>query len=219
VLFLEGVSAVVAAVIVFCGSVFLLLSMVMGGRLAYFVTASITLAVLLILAVVWSLPAVNPLGPVGTLPRWNPVAIGADAASLDFGAATSYPDAPWQKVDSEDVAQATQASELEAESTDSLQAAIDDGKVDTFESVSDATVNTDLTRLLQQGAKEFGAVTLEPVKPGAGEPTVAILAYDPGNPLGPARRIAAGTFVLLVLHLFGLSRSERRAHALGRAAP
>ena len=85
--------------------------------------------------------------------------------------------------------------------------------------MGDATVNTDLSRLLQQGAKEFGAVTLEPLKPGVGEPTVAILAYDPGNPLGPARRIAAGTFVLLVLHLFGLSRSERRAHALDRAAP
>jgi hypothetical protein len=48
---------------------------------------------------------------------------------------------------------------------------------------------------------------------GAPEPTVvvAILEYDPGDPLGRARIAVAGAFVLLVLHLFGLSRSERRA--------
>ena len=50
--FVEGVAAVVSGVIVFCGSVWLLLSMVMGPRLAYFISASLTLGFLLIMGVV-----------------------------------------------------------------------------------------------------------------------------------------------------------------------
>jgi hypothetical protein len=36
------------------------------------------------------------------------------------------------------------------------------------------------------------------------------MEFDPGNPLGKARMITLGTFVLLVLHMFGLARSERK---------
>jgi hypothetical protein len=207
-IFIEGVAAVVAAVIVFCGSVFLLLAMVMGGRLAYFVTASVTLAFLLIMGVVWS---VNPLGPVGRLPTWDPIDIGADATQLDFGPVSEYPEGPWMPVDTEDEAQVTEASELESASTEYLETAIEEGDADTFEAASDAAVNTDLTRLLEQGDGQFGAVTLEPTQGAEGEETVVVMQFDPGDPLGPARAITAGTFVLLVAHLFGLSMSERRA--------
>jgi hypothetical protein len=207
-LFLEGVAAVVAAVVVFCGSIGLLLAMVMGGRLAYFVTATVTLAFLLIMGVVWS---VNPLGPVGKLPEWDPLDIGASASQLEFGAAAQYPEGPWQPVDTEDATEAAQASELEATATDFLERALDQGDVQTVESVADAAVNTDLTRLLQQGDALYGAVTIEPLEGKQGSPTVAVLSYDAGNPLGPPRVITAGTFVLFVAHLFGLSRAERRA--------
>jgi hypothetical protein len=211
VLFLEGISAVVAAVIVFCGSVFLILAMVMGARLAYFVTASVTLASVLIMGVVWS---INPLGPVGELPEWLPFQIGPDPAELNFAPAADYPDAPWRPVDTEDEAQATIAAELEGGATDYLETALEEGTVDTFESVSDAIVNSDQTRLLEQGGTEYGAVTLEPVEEGQGTSTVIVMRYDPGNPLGPPRMIAAGTFVLFALHLFGLSRAERSARKL-----
>lgn len=60
-LFVEGVATVAASVLIFCGSVFLVLNLIVGPRLAYFITASITLAFLLIMGVVWS---VNPLGPL-----------------------------------------------------------------------------------------------------------------------------------------------------------
>ena len=51
VIFTVGVGAVLSGIIVFVGSVWLLLSMVLGPRLAYFVAASITLAFLLIMSV------------------------------------------------------------------------------------------------------------------------------------------------------------------------
>lgn len=216
--FIEGVAAVVAGVIVFCGSIFLLLAMVLGGRLAYFITASVTLAFLVMMGVVWSLPAQSPLGPVGKLPEWDPLDIGADPAQLDFGPAAEYPEGAWQAVDTEDEAEAAKASELEGAATDFLETAIEEGDVDTFESATDAAVNTDLTRVLQQGDREYGAVTLEPVA-REGEETVAVLSYDPGNPLGPARTITAGTFVLFLLHLFGLGLSERKARATAPSTP
>jgi hypothetical protein len=42
----------------------------------------------------------------------------------------------------------------------------------------------------------------------------ALFELDPGNPLGTARTITLGGFVLLVLHLLGLGVSERRSKAL-----
>jgi hypothetical protein len=210
-LFFEGIAAVASAVIVFCGSVFLLLAMVVGGRLAYFVTATISLAFLLMMSIVWS---INPLGPVGELPEWRPFQIGPDPAQLNFASAADYPERPWLSVDTEDVEQAALASELEGAASEYLEEAIDEGTVDTFEAASDGLVNSDRTRLLQEGDTQYGAVTIEPVQEGQGTETVAILEYDPGNALGPPRMIAAGTSVLFALHLFGLSRSERRARRL-----
>ena len=213
-LFLEGVAATVAAVIVFCGSVFLLLAMVVGGRLSYFITASITLAFLLIMGVVWS---VNPLGPVGRLPEWDPLDVGTDAAQLELDAASQYPEGPWFAADPEDANQAAQVSELEAGAADYVESALQEGEVDTFADAGDAAVNTDLTRLLEAGDTTYGAVTFEPIEGAQGEDTVAVMTYDPGDPLGPPRMITAGTFVLLVAHLFGLSRAERSAGRTRRA--
>jgi hypothetical protein len=210
-LFIEGVAAVASAVIVFCGSVFLLLAMVVGGRLAYFVTATITLAFLLMMGVVWS---INPLGPVGSLPEWRPFQIGAEAAELNFAPAADYPESPWESVNTEDVAQAALASELEGAAAEYLDEAITDGTIDVFEAAADGGVNSDQTRLLQQDGTQYGAVTIAAVDENDDASVVAILEYDPGNALGPPRMITAGTFVLFALHLFGLSRSERKARRL-----
>jgi hypothetical protein len=212
VIFTVGVGAVLSGIIVFVGSVWLLLSLILGPRLAYFVAASITLAFLLIMSVAWS---VNPLGPVGELPSWGPVAIGEDPSGLEFGPADSYPESPWRVPNEDDTAEQTQKSELETDAGAYVETAVTAG--------STGIASTDETRFLEQDGDLFGAVTLE-VAPPAGAATgqteggtpepievVAILEFDPGNPLGRARIAAVGAFVLLVLHLFGLSRSERRA--------
>lgn len=214
--FVEGVAAVVSAVIVFCGSVWLLLSMVLGPRLAYFITASVTLGFLLIMGVVWSL---SPLGPVGETPEWKPLAIGVEGEQLDAGPADGYPDGGgWREVNTNDEGEITQAAELGSESTEFLEAAIDDASSQTgFADAGDATANSDTVRLLEEGDKLYGGVTLEPIEGAEGDPTIAILEYDPGNPTGPARMITLGTLLLFALHLFGLSRSERRARTRAEA--
>jgi hypothetical protein len=217
VIFTVGVGTVLAGIIVFVGSVWLLLSLVLGPRLAYFVTASIALAFLLVMSVVWS---INPLGPVGELPTWNPVAIGEDASELEFGPAGSYPESPWRVPNEDDDTEQTQASELETEAGDYVETAVTEGDLD-VPAGSTGTASSDETRFLEQEGDLFGAVTLEVAPPtgaaagggGTAETTevVAVLEYDPGDPLGRARLAVVGAFVLLLLHLFGLSRSERRA--------
>ena len=213
IVFIEGVAAVLSAIIVFCGSVWLLLMIIMGGKLAYFVTASVTLGVLLIMGVVWS---TSELGPVGELPSWKAVGIGEEVAEIDFGEATTYPDAPWQPIDREVTSEAEEAGELESSAPDVLEKAIEDGEVTTIESVSEALVDPDATRTLEQGGTTYGAVSFTPLQ-GDEVVAVAILERDPGNPLGKARWITFGILVLFVLHLLGLSFVEKRARM--RAQP
>ena len=205
VIFIEGIAAVGAAIIVFCGSVWLLLMLVLGGRLAYFVTATVTLGVLLIMSVVWS---INQLGPVGQLPSWSGIAAADTPAKADFSAASSYPDSPWQPVNKDDAQEAAKAAELESEAGNVIEEAINDGKVTTFKTSADAVANSDKTRFLEQGGKTYGAVTFEDTNQTAS--AVVFASFDPGNPLGPARKIAVGIFLLFALHLFLLSRVEKR---------
>lgn len=216
-LFFEGLGAVISGIIVFCGSVWMLLTMVMGARLAYFVAASITLGFLTIMGMVWS---ISPLGPVGQLPGWEAVAIGEQASELSFDPAAQYPEGDWRAPDRSDPVEVTKTTELETEAVNYLEDAIAAGDVTAFEAVDDAIVNSDGTRLLDQ-EDGYGAVVFEPAKPAQGKQAggaegraaaaIAVLQFDPGNPLGPARRIAAGLALLFAAHLFGLSRSESRA--------
>jgi hypothetical protein len=217
--FWTGLAATASALIVFCGSVWLVLAIVVGNKLAYFVTASVTLAFVLIMTIVWSFaqPA-TPLGPVGELPEFLTEAVG-EPGEVDFGAADSYPESPWQPVDQEDEAATARAAEAETAAMDALEVAIQDQEITTFESVEDAAVVADSTRFLEQDGTEYSATLVGPLdeEVDINNPEEAVLVisqYDPGNPLGLARTIGLGTLIALVVHLFLLSRSERRARRL-----
>ncbi|MGH2700177.1 MAG: hypothetical protein ACRDJ2_00205 [Actinomycetota bacterium] len=244
-IFVEGVAAVVSAVIVFCGSVWLLLTMVLGARLAYFITASVTLAFVVMMGLVWSL---NPLGPVGALPGWEEISVTEDQAGLEGPSAGSYPDSPWQSFDEENEDEQALASELESAATDSAGAGIDAGDIEAFTDPAQVIVSEGSARYLESEGVRYGAVQLEPApapeeeeeEEGPEEPiqqlevppvpspsptpaselpdenarVFVLFELDPGNPLGTARTITAGGFLLLVAHLFGLGRSERRSRAL-----
>jgi hypothetical protein len=226
--FLTGAGAVVSAVLVFCGGVWMLLTMVMGGRLAYFITASITLAFVAIMSLVWSFAQqATPLGPVGQLQEYRPEAVG-QGGDVDFGQAGAYPEEPWRLPNENDEAETAKAAEAEGAATDALEAAIAEGRIDVFDTIDEAQVIPESARLLEQDGVEYAAVLLGPVQAGAGaettepaelDPTaedtvMVVLRFDPGNPLGLARIILIGTLVLLVVHLFGLSRAERAARRL-----
>ena len=208
--FLSGMAAFVSSIIVFNGSAFLLLMLVMGARLAYLVTASITLAFLLIMGVVWS---INPLGPVGQLPEWDPVGVGTDASDVEFGQASAYPNEPWVAPNEEDAAEVTRVADLQSAAQDYVIEAATEGEAEGLPTLVDSTtVPEDSTLLLQEGDEEYGATTVE-AEDADGQTTevLVVMQYDPGNPLGQARLITLGTLILLILHLVALSLSEKRA--------
>lgn len=222
-LFIEGVAAVVAALVVFVGSVWLLLAVIMGARLAYFVTASVTLGFIFIMTLVWSYG--DPLGPVGELPDWNGVSVTETAAQSEFGPAAEYPEGEWEVPAEEDTEATTKVAELESAAIDYLEQAIEEGEGGPFLAASDAVVVSESGRLLEQGEDEYGAVELEasttaierakeadPDQEVTPEDAsmIVVMKYDPGNPMGKARLIAAGTFLVFALHLFGLGRAERK---------
>lgn len=219
--FLTGIAVFVASVIVFCGSVWLLLAVVLGSRLAYFITASVTLAFTLLMGIVWSF---TPLGPLGQLPSFEPEAIGTSPDEVEFAQASSYPEGEWIAPDPEDEEQLQKGTELEGAAGDYLEAAIQEGDVKNFESATDATVVSESSRLITVGGTEYGAVLMQPTpdegdeageaKVGDPDTVLIVMKYDPGNPLGMARTITLGTLALLVVHLFGLSRAERHAKRL-----
>lgn len=214
---LEGYGVFISSLIVFCGSIWLLLAVVLGSRLAYFITASVTLGFVLIMSVVWSF---TQLGPVGQLPSWDPLAIGTDAAEIDFSAASSYPEGEWHAPDPENDEEITRATEAEGGAAESLTAAIDDGDITTFEDV-DPVATPDSTRVLEQNDQTYGATLfqpgveggdeVEPAQLGDADTVLVVVEFDPGNTQGLPRKIAAGTLLLFGLHLFGLSRAERKA--------
>lgn len=221
--FIEGIAAVVSGLIVFVGSVWLLLAVIMGGRLAYFVTASVTLGFIFIMTLVWSYG--DPLGPVGQMPEWNPVGIGESASELEFGPASEYPEDPWETPGKDDQEALTKAAELESAAIDYLADAIQEKEGGEFLAEADASVVAESARLYTQGEDEYGALTLEAStsaieKAKEADPDqavtpddaslIVVMKYDPGNPLGKARMIAGGTFIIFALHLFGLSRAERK---------
>jgi hypothetical protein len=215
--FIIGAAAVFCGVLIFCGSVWMLLTLVLGSRLAYYITASITLAFILIMGAVWSF-GTQPLGPVSEQPSWNPVGIGESAADVNFGPASQYPEAPWAPAPEDDDAKKAQAAELQSAATDYLQEQIDEGKIDLFDTASDAVVAEDSALLIENDGKEYGAVMLEPGVDKKGGDLFVVMSYDPGNPFQMARFITIGSGLLLILHLFGLSRAEsaarRRAEAI-----
>ena len=216
-IFIEGAGAVLSGVIVFCGSVFLLIAMVTGARLAYFITACVTLAFLVMMGLVWSgfnppfvPPTVNPLGPVGELPSWSSVGFGEDAGDIDFEAAGSYPEDRWFEPNEEDPVEASQSSTLKNEATSTLETAIADGELDPYTDVGDLLSNDDTIRLLDQGGTTYGGITFEPLEGEEGPDVIVMMEYDEGDPLGEARMLTLGFFIVFILHLGGLWLMERK---------
>ena len=208
---MTGMSAFVSAILIFVGSCFLLLMLILGAKLAYFVTASVTLAFLLIMGVVWS---INPLGPLGESPEFLPEASGEEVSAIDFGPASEYPDGPWAPAPEGEAAEEAKSAELDSAATDFVTVEIEEGKLP-FDPLSTITVAEDASRLAEIDGDEYGLTTIEVTEPGSETPeeVFVLMQYDPGNQLGPARMITLGTLILLALHLFGLSRAERKVKA------
>lgn len=91
--FVKGVIAFLLSLVVFVGSVWLLLSLILGVRMGYLVTATTLFGIMLILSGMWY---TNKLGPKGLETTWHAVGAGPDMTQVTgFGEThdiSDYPD-------------------------------------------------------------------------------------------------------------------------------
>lgn len=104
--FIKGLLAFITMVVVFVGSAWLLLSMILGVRLGYFVMASCFFGVMILISAIWFVTGLGPkgdtgfLGSLGEETNWRPVAVGPALSTVDtdFGRFNfgDYPRGDWR---------------------------------------------------------------------------------------------------------------------------
>lgn len=107
--FIKGILAFAISVAVFIGSVWLLLSMILGVKLGYMVTGSVLWGIMVIITGLWVVISIIPipslglgtaLGPKGPETAWHGAGIGPELSSVEteFGTfdVSDYPNGSWQ---------------------------------------------------------------------------------------------------------------------------
>lgn len=99
-----GVLVVVSGLVLFAGSIYLLLAAQFGKKMAYFIEATCFFAFLTLLAAIWtfgfySQGTTTPTnqGPRGSEPHWQPIAGGLEASSEKYPVSLRYPGDPWKE--------------------------------------------------------------------------------------------------------------------------
>ena len=213
----EGALAVVAAGILFFGSIFMLLAALFGPRMGYLVTATGMFSFLLILSALWAFGAPCPgpcapagipanLGPRGELPGWVVVAQGPTLSSEQVPV-QQYPRGPWREAGralTSEVEPVTLAFQefLAAQANRQLgQAGIQDRvEPDAFEVADLRFATVDGTPYAV--GRAFAAT---------GGPEVLVVGYkDPGFIALPSYLFLAASLIGLAIHLPFLDLAERR---------
>jgi hypothetical protein len=97
-LLIRGILALSIAIIFLIGSVWLLLSLIIGVRMGYLVMGSVLFGVIMILSLIWTATALGPKNPETT---WFGSGAGADIAQLEHEGETydvsDYPGGEWRE--------------------------------------------------------------------------------------------------------------------------
>lgn len=95
-LLLRGIMGFSISVIILVGSVWLLLSMILGARMGYLVMGSVLFAIMTLLSVIWVITAFGPRGPETT---WFAVGVGEGLGEVSRHESTydvsDYPRGDW----------------------------------------------------------------------------------------------------------------------------
>jgi len=99
-----GYLTVAMAVIIFVGSVYIILAAVFGPRMGYLVMAVALFGWMIILSGLWvtgyfvsqGLDTPKNLGPRGTEPHWQALGLGVEVASPKYPVVERYPGPPWE---------------------------------------------------------------------------------------------------------------------------
>jgi hypothetical protein len=101
--FWKGIAITAAAIILFIGSVYILLAAFMGRVMGYLVLAVSLFGWMIIMSTLWTFGAPGTpkyLGPRGTEPHWQVFAAGtAGAIPTRYDETRSFPSRPWKPAD------------------------------------------------------------------------------------------------------------------------
>lgn len=221
--FWKGIAVMIAAIIIFIGSVYIILAAYMGRVMGYLVIAVSLFGWMIILSAIWTFGVpgtLKNLGPRGTEPHWAVFAAGTSGAlSTRYEETRSFPGRPWKPLDA-----STQSS------ADRVRTAI--------QTYMAQQANEELHRegsrveLEPQDftVKEIGFTQAEDgtyLAAGRaffslGGPEVTVFTYhDTGNVNAPSWGFLGASVFGFLVHLPFLDRAERKRRAIltGGAAP
>lgn len=223
----KGAGVVFAAVILFVGSVYVLLSAVFGRWMGYLVlivafTGWMVIQSSLWLFGYWSQGPTTPTsqGPRGANPAWVVQAAGLQPAT-DF---PTYPGDAWAAADATDAAEAADIQSVTGASTTYLAAQANED-LERSETAADAIPSTQFAVDTIHFATANGKTRLALVEAhflGGGPETTLSLSYDSGSIPRYSLMFFAGSILLFGLHLPLLDRAERKRKAFltgGNAPP
>ena len=206
---IEGFLATIAAFVLFCGSIYVLVAAVFGNRMGYLVTATGFFAFMIVLSAVWVFGAPGTprfLGPKGTLPTWIALAQGQQLRS-DQVPIAQYPSGPWKEPTGGQTAEVEPASLafqdfLATQAGEELKSAGVKGELEADDFVIEQVRFTEVDGQTVAAATAFAE---------GGGPQVTVVGYkDPGNEPLPSYLFFAASLIGFVGHLPFLDRAERR---------
>lgn len=222
--FLTGSLTVVVALVLFVGSVLVLLSAIFGRRMGYLVLTVSLSGWLIILSATWVFGAPGTprdLGPRGAEPAWLPLEGGIEAVSEEFPVVEEYPGGPWKEPGTALNASVQSASGAFA----AFLAEEANSELGKSEEDPDAILSTDFTisnprfTVAEDGRTNLAAAEAHFTKGG---PLVTVYArHDSGSVQRYSWMFLIGSLLVFAIHLPLLDRAERRRKEIltGGAAP
>ncbi len=98
--FAKGIAVYISAIILFIGSVYVLVAAVFGPRMGYLVIATAWFGWMIILSALWTFGApgtLRNLGPQGTAPHWQVIAATNGPAHTRFPETETFPGPAWSE--------------------------------------------------------------------------------------------------------------------------
>jgi hypothetical protein len=222
----KGIGVTLAAFILFVGSVYLLLTFVLGRWMGYLVLMVSFSGWLIIFSALWlfgfwsqGLETPTNLGPRGSEPGWVVLDGGLAAASASYDTFAGFPGAPWepateaQTASIQSVSGAAQ-SFLAEQTNEELGLAEDDPNA-----VTGTQFQIDGIWFAPQDGTSLAVVQAHFV--GGGPIVTLSLYHDSGSVPRYSYMFLAGSIILFLIHLPLLDRAEkkRKAFLTGGSAP
>ena len=220
--FWKGIAVTVAAIIIFIGSVYILLAAYMGRVMGYLVLAVSLFGWMIIISVLWTFGAPGTpkyYGPRGTEPHWQVFAAGTGTITSQYGQTTRFPGHPWHPPDAR-----TQSS------ADTVRTAIQTYMVQRANAELHERGNRVELEPQDFTVKEIEFATADDgtyLAAGRafyslGGPEITVFTYhDTGNVSAPSWGFLGASVFGFLVHLPFLDRAERKRRAIltGGTAP